>query len=139
MTLVLDASVAAKWFTAEAGSAEAEALADGREILIAPELVIVEVCNVIATKQRTGQLSANQAASALQTLPGLFDTLFPCTPLARRALDMAEALAHPAYDCFYMALAEAQACRLVTADSRLIRRVVGTEWATLIMPLTPAA
>ena len=45
MTLVVDASVALKWFVDEDGSDRAVALLDGDEPLIAPDLVVAEVCN----------------------------------------------------------------------------------------------
>ena len=44
--LVLDASVAVKWFVEEPGTAAALALLAEDESLIAPELVIAEVANV---------------------------------------------------------------------------------------------
>jgi predicted nucleic acid-binding protein len=48
--------------------------------------------------------------------------------LAGRALAIAESLAHPVYDCFYLALAEQADARLVTADTRLLNRLEGTAW-----------
>ena len=45
MTPVIDASVACKWFIAEAGSDAAEALVAGGQMLLAPNLIAPEVCN----------------------------------------------------------------------------------------------
>ena len=42
----------------------------------------------------------------MDALPGYFAFLSPLTPLAARATALAEALDHPVYDCFYLALAE---------------------------------
>ena len=47
MTLVVDASVACKWFIAEAASDAAEALVAGGQMLLAPDLIVPEVCNVV--------------------------------------------------------------------------------------------
>ena len=45
MTLVADASVALKWYLIEDGAEAArQSLADG-DTLVAPELVVAEVCN----------------------------------------------------------------------------------------------
>ncbi len=41
---------------------------------------------------------------------------------------MAVDLRHPVYDCFYLALAEAEEAPLVTADRRLLTRLTGTPW-----------
>jgi predicted nucleic acid-binding protein len=37
-------------------------------------------------------------------------------------------LRHPAYECFYLALAEERRAKLVTADRRLLGRLAGTPW-----------
>ncbi|HEX4158156.1 MAG TPA: type II toxin-antitoxin system VapC family toxin [Rhizomicrobium sp.] len=50
MTLVIDSSVAAKWFLEESGSAEAEAL-QLRDDVIASDLLIPEVLNTIWKKR----------------------------------------------------------------------------------------
>jgi predicted nucleic acid-binding protein len=48
--------------------------------------------------------------------------------LAGRALEIAAELRHPAYDCFYLALAEERSAKLITADRRLISGLAGTPW-----------
>jgi predicted nucleic acid-binding protein len=53
----------------------------------------------------------------------------------RPALGIARVLDHPAYDCFYLALAEREHALLVTADDVLVRRLTGTPWARHIRPL----
>jgi predicted nucleic acid-binding protein len=50
-------------------------------------------------------------------------------PLAARAAAIALELEHPVYDCFYLALREAQRAPLVNADRRLIARTEGTTFA----------
>jgi predicted nucleic acid-binding protein len=45
-------------------------------------------------------------------------------PLLERAMRLAIALEHPAYDCMYLALAGAQGCDFVTADGVLSRKVL---------------
>jgi predicted nucleic acid-binding protein len=48
----------------------------------------------------------------------LFDRVVPSVQLHREALSLAIALNHPAYDCFYLALAIAEDDVLITADRR---------------------
>lgn len=136
MNLVVDASVACKWFVAEAGSQEAEALLLGTHVFLAPDLVVPEICNLAATKLRRGEIGAEQAAGMVERIGDFFDVIVPSTELARRAFAMARELSHPAYDCFYLALAEARDARLVTADTKLITRLDDTQWSSLIVALS---
>ncbi|MGB6538974.1 MAG: type II toxin-antitoxin system VapC family toxin [Xanthobacteraceae bacterium] len=46
--------------------------------------------------------------------------IVPLEDLADRALALAIRLRHPIDDCFYLALAEREACALITADTRLM-------------------
>jgi predicted nucleic acid-binding protein len=82
---------------------------------------------------------AEQAASMVDGLPDMLDELVPSAQLAARAFAIASALAHPAYDCIYLALAERSGTRLVTADRKLVGRLAATQWAGLIIPLGTAA
>jgi predicted nucleic acid-binding protein len=71
-------------------------------------------------------------------LPDMLDELAPSAPLAARAFAIASALAHPAFDCFYLALAERHGTRLVTADRRLVTRLAASQWAKLVVALGTA-
>jgi predicted nucleic acid-binding protein len=64
-----------------------------------------------------------------------FEEFIPSHDLKDRALAVALELRHPAYDCFYVALAEQRGCQLVTADDRLIRRCAGTSFEQLVRAL----
>ena len=128
MTLVVDASVAVKWFIIEPGRPEARRLLDREQRLIAPELLVAEVVNVLWQRLISGAIARSQAAEAARELPQLLSELCPLVSLATRALAIADELRHPAYDCFYLALAEVRDARLVTADRRFAARLDGTPW-----------
>jgi predicted nucleic acid-binding protein len=49
--------------------------------------------------------------------------LLPMRSLLGAATRLALALAQPAYDCLYLALAAREGCGFVTADATLIRKV----------------
>jgi predicted nucleic acid-binding protein len=134
MTLVVDASVALKWLVEEEGTDAADALRG--QHLVAPALVRVEVANVLRTMAALG---ATPSAVAVE-LFALFqrapvDIVEADDALERRALDLAIALAHPVYDCLYLALAERMGAPLVTADARFLRALAGTPFDSLARPL----
>ncbi len=52
---------------------------------------------------------------------------------------MALSLGHPAYDAIYLACAEESDAILVTADSRLARKIEGTPLAPLVATLDDPA
>ncbi|MEK7245133.1 MAG: type II toxin-antitoxin system VapC family toxin [Pseudomonadota bacterium] len=133
---VVDASVACKWFVGESGSETAEGLLSSETTLIAPDLVVPEVCNVVRTKAKLGQMTAEQAALAAETVADFFDEIVPSAGLAATAFRMASAFDRPAYACFYLALAEARNARLVSADFRFADRVRQSRWAGIVMPLS---
>jgi predicted nucleic acid-binding protein len=56
MTLVVDASVAFKWFADEEGPDRAVALLDRGEPMVAPELILAEVCNAAWKSLRRREL-----------------------------------------------------------------------------------
>jgi predicted nucleic acid-binding protein len=116
MSLVIDASVALKWVLDEPGGAEAEALLD--QALIAPGLWLIEAANALCKRAGRGEISPDEAAERLQALlnapvatPRTEDDL-------ASALSLANQLAHPVYDCLYLALAIREDTQVVTADTR---------------------
>jgi predicted nucleic acid-binding protein len=135
VSLVVDASVAYKWFVNERGSTDAVALRTTATPLIAPDLIVSEVCNSAWKSFRRGQLDAVQCGIIATAIGRSLAWLAPSAPLATAAMRMATALDHPIYDCLYLALAEREGIVLVTADQRLIGRVLGTPYAALARPL----
>jgi predicted nucleic acid-binding protein len=130
LTLVVDASVAAKWVLPEAGSDRAAELRLTGEPIIAPDLAFAELGNAIWKRAIQGEISAAMALEALTTATGVFTSFIPISELAARATEIAIELKHPIYDCFYLALAERERAPLISADKRLIaigKRAKGVE------------
>ena len=132
MTLVVDASVALKWFVEEPGSAPARGLLAGEEPLIAPDLLVAEVFNAAWRLLRSGEIAARQHDVIVARLADIFAELVPLVPIASLAASIGRTLDHPIYDCLYIALAERAGSRMVTADRRLLVRVTDTRWQPLI-------
>ena len=122
MTVVVDASVALKWYVAEDDSNVALALLNSGERLIAPDLVVAELCNAAWRLIRRGELRREQLAIIASGASAAFATLYGAAQLAPRAAAIALELDHPVHDCFYLALSEAQNVPLVSADRRLIAK-----------------
>jgi len=135
MTWVIDASVAVKWFVEEARSAAARNVLASDQPIVAPDLIIPEACNTAWKKIRRGDISREQGEAMMGALPMSFDRLAPCAPLSARALELAQRLDHPAYDCFYLALAEAESAVLVTDDERLIKLARRARLGKSVAPL----
>jgi len=122
MSLIVDASVAVKWFAEEPLSDKAEAVLAGPDVLIAPELVLAELGNALRKKAAQGILTREQAVNALREAPSFFVRLHPLPDLALRTTEIAFDLGHPVYDCFYLALAERERVPMVSADERLLSK-----------------
>lgn len=120
MSLVIDASIAVKWFVREDGHEDALGLLGGAEELQAPDLILGEVANTAWKKHRRGEITRDQAESITAALPHYFVRLWPSRDLTVRALRLALDLDHPVYDGLYLACAEAAGGTLVSADKRLI-------------------
>jgi len=122
MTVVVDASVAARWVLDEPGSERALAL-QNHDTLIAPSLIASEIGNALWKAVRRGDVAGADALAAISAILVPFEALIPVEELRARALEIAIELHHPIYDCFYLALAERERCPLVTADERLLKAV----------------
>ena len=134
--LVIDASVAAGWFVPDPGAEGQPTVPD--EPLIAPDLIVAELSNTFWKIARGGGLKPDQVGRMVAAIPEYFMRLEPAANIAARAIQLAFELDHPAYDCFYLSLAEREGATVVTADKRLLRRLSGTRYEALAHPPTQA-
>ncbi|MDO8403113.1 MAG: type II toxin-antitoxin system VapC family toxin [Pseudomonas sp.] len=118
--IVLDASVLANVVgdDGEVGDAARARLAHAGTASI-PDLADVETVAVLRKRWLAGDLTDQRFRSAVDDLLALPLVRFPSGPLLTRAYDLRANIT--AYDACYVALAEALACPLVTADARLAR------------------
>ena len=111
LMLVVDANVVTKWFVDQVHSDRAERVQTSKQRLIAPQLMIAEVTDALRKHVRVGDISVDQARTAVASLPRWFNEIVAMEQLADAALDLARKLEHSAYDCFYLALAESRSAR----------------------------
>jgi predicted nucleic acid-binding protein len=126
--LIVDASVAVKWFFDEERSAAARAILDEDIALFAPELIIAEIGNATWKRRIKGLIENADATFIIERIPALITNLVTLSELAKEAIRISMTLPHPIYDCFYLALAERERLPIVTADERLLAaaRKLGT-------------
>ncbi len=135
MIVVVDASVAIKWYTPEVRHAKAKALLGRAESILAPELIVSEVTNVAWAKARRGEVSERVAGLIAARIRCGIPALVPAVELNEQALQIALALQHPVYDCMYLACAQLEAAPLVTDDQRFIRAVGTGPWRDQVIAL----
>jgi predicted nucleic acid-binding protein len=120
--IIVDASVALKWFLPEAGSREAIALQSGPHSLAAPSLIRMEVAGAIcrAARGNAPRLSKEEADQLCSRWLNLVDNrlleIVPGETLLKGACGLAVSLGHPLADCLYLELADRWNIPLVTAD-----------------------
>lgn len=129
--MVVDASVAAKWYLPEELSDEAsrclEAGARGEATLVAPDLLVAELGNVLWHRQRRGDVSPERVREAWAAFEAAPLELVESRPLVPAALELAMVHGCTVYDGLYVALAEAhEDATMLTADRRLVIRLAGT-------------
>lgn len=124
MKYVLDSSVALKWVLPEPDSARAIQLRassqNGVHELLAPNIFYVEAAHALTRAERQRRIAVSAGWPLWRTIMVDCPALSDCFPLMRRAFELSSQARIGVYDCLYIALAEAEQCRVVTADHRLL-------------------
>jgi predicted nucleic acid-binding protein len=124
--VVVDASVAVKWYLPENGeSLASEALAlldkyDREEVqFVVPDLFYVEIASAIWKAVRVGRVPRTFGDQALDLLMQREFPTVPSLKLLDSAFQIASAHGRTVYDSLYVALAVQTNSQLITADERL--------------------
>lgn len=126
---VLDASVAAKWFTNHHEADREKAIAlralheAGRCTLVVPDFALLEIVNAVRFSERADEADATRALSLLEKLRLSIEPLD--WDLLRKATAIAWAFRVAVYDATYVALAERQGFPLLTADEVMVKKMKG--------------
>lgn len=126
--LVVDASVAVKWFKPDEKSSRADFFLEehvaGREAIFVPTLFLYETTNALWVSRR---VSRHEIEGALRLLADARLTyVTPDEALMTDALATSEATKLSLYDASYLALAHRMGCPLITADKKISREAKGT-------------
>lgn len=137
--LVVDTSVALKFYLPEEGHEEAVGLLEAAEAgaaeLLAPGTILPEGFNAIAQQRRRGLLDEEDAQGAWEKLLGMPVYTFATEDLIERAAEIANETGVIVYDALFLALAEDADAVMVTADGKLVRALESTRYASLARPL----
>ena len=119
MTAVVDSSLLVAALVDSGDEGRWAEYAIGGNDLASPELVLVETTNILRRLELSGEISRFEAAAAQSDLLKLDVVLFPFAPFAERVWALRRGLT--SYDAWYVALAEALGCPLLTLDMKLGR------------------
>lgn len=126
--VVVDASVAVKWFVPEVHAVAARRLLTGDVILLAPDLIWAEVANALWRKWREGELAVEAVQGILTDFRRFPLHIHACESLYDVTWPVAVATGRTFYDSLYLALAMSTGAPLVTADQRYYNAVRDTTW-----------
>jgi predicted nucleic acid-binding protein len=99
MSLVVDSSIAIKWYVQETWHEEALEIADREVDLLAPDFIVAEVTNVAWKKALRGEITQQQAIDIAARIGSGTPGLCESSLLNEEALRIGLAISHPVYDC----------------------------------------
>ncbi|HYJ90036.1 MAG TPA: type II toxin-antitoxin system VapC family toxin [Pyrinomonadaceae bacterium] len=126
MKLVVDASVAVKWYVPEIFEADADRVLRTASELHAPELILPEFSNIIWKKIRLGEITGPIGRNIVNAFSNANMTLHSHRHIVKSAFTGAAMSGQTVYDWTYLALAVALSCELVTADESFYRSLEAT-------------
>ena len=133
-TLVVDASVVAKWFIPEADSDKAVKLRnrhiEGSLNLMAPDLLLYEIANALVYHPEIRDEDIREDMEALFTVD--IELVSPSSKLMASIPEGARRRDISVYDSSYLVLAEIVATNLVTADKRMFEKAMHTGQVLLL-------
>jgi predicted nucleic acid-binding protein len=140
--LVVDASVATKWFVPEVHSAEARRWQSGGDLHAPAVFLDIEIANILWKKIVRGDLTRADVDRIVLQLPILPLVRHPEGPLIPAAVEIAQRHGRSVYDSLYLALAVHLNGQMLTADQRLVNSLLGTSMAGYVrwvgdLPTTP--
>jgi predicted nucleic acid-binding protein len=113
---IVDASVAARWYFPEPLAEHADALLEQRSEILAPDILPVELAQLVWKRARRGEIDETMAHRIVTELRRVPLELKPGSDLISAALPLALHHGFTLTDAFYVALAVQCGCPFVTAD-----------------------
>ena len=125
--LVIDSSVAIKWFVPEPYSTEARRVLDGYKtgslLFLAPDLINAEFGNIVWKKHMFQGLASDDGQTVINEFQKVMFTLTSTSNLLEEAYRLGVKHNRSIYDMLYLALSIRENCRFVTADEKLVNAI----------------
>ena len=122
-TLVVDASVAIKWFLLEIHSDEARMILESKWELMAPDFIWAEFGSTLRKKVRLKEMTVQEAEGILNDFMRFPLQTYGSKFLLNSAWQLAHESGDTIYDSLYLALANSRGCSLVTADKKFYESI----------------
>lgn len=139
LRLVVDTSVAVKWYLPEELGAEAVLLLDksgaGEVELISPATVQPEFFNALWQQHRRENLPVEELQASWEAFSTESVTLYAPEDLMPRAAEITLETEAIVYDTLFLALAEDTNTVVITADDKLLQRLENTGFARFALHL----
>ena len=132
--IVFDASLAVKWYLAEAQSNDARmAFEKDAGNIVAPDIMQAEVIGAMVRRANINKAERAASEASIAKFLSLISEGFVTVRLTSttqmaHAAALAIDLGHPLKDCIYLALAMELGCDMITADARFAEKAKGV-WA----------
>ncbi len=129
--IVVDASLALKWYLDEPHSKEAEDwFTENEGNILVPHVFIIEVTGALVRRANMEKRLRSESESSIARFVALFDNqlieveeTYPHQ--MAKAATLAIDIGHPLKDCIYLVLAMELECELVTCDTRFASKARG--------------
>jgi predicted nucleic acid-binding protein len=130
LIIVVDASLAVKWFLPEQGADAAAQILLSNALITGPDMLAVEVFATLvrgANMVKSNRPDVESAIRRFQMMISMGEVqLVRSAPHnIEHAASLALNLGHPLKDCIYLALAMELECELVTCDARFAAKARG--------------
>jgi predicted nucleic acid-binding protein len=125
MKLIIDTSVAEKWYVPNPDTAKALRLridfhAQLHELL-APDTLLAECAGVVVNAEKKTLIDPGEAVESIRDLLVVGIAMHASAPLLRRAAEISFLTRLTVASSLYVALAEQMKCQLLTAQLKVIR------------------
>lgn len=128
--IVIDASLAVKWYLKEAQTFEALDLLERQQRNITvPDIFLVEVMGVLVRRANIDKALRAEANASIERFKNLFAIGVIAVrqmgaPEIAHAATLAMNIGHPVKNCIYLVLAMDQRCDLLTCDARFAAKAL---------------
>ena len=128
-SLVVDASVAIKWYLPEIHADAAIRCLDEKYNLLVPDLFLAEFGSILWKKCRIGEITHTEALTIFSALGRVPINNYRLEELILPAFELATRMDRTIYDSIYLALAVSRKCKLLTADRKFYNAVSASPYS----------